>query len=77
MLPFISFEWVSDLGHFVFHGALWYALGIIGMGMTYCIIKAAYDSIKGKGGMPPKGACMDCSTEDLAAVIDYMVSKSQ
>jgi hypothetical protein len=50
MLPFISFEWVSDTVHFVFHGALWYALSVLGMGMTYCVIKAAYDSMKGKSG---------------------------
>ncbi|MBW2565188.1 MAG: hypothetical protein JRE29_14455 [Deltaproteobacteria bacterium] len=47
MLPFISFEWVWDI---VFHGGLWYALNIIGIGMTYCIIKAAWDTYKGKGG---------------------------
>ena len=47
MLPFISFEWVSDTVHFVFHGALWYALSVLGMGMTYCLIKAAYDTVKG------------------------------
>lgn len=34
-------------------------------------------AINGKNAMPPKGACMDCSDEDLAAVIDYMTSKSQ
>jgi len=33
--------------HVVFHGALWYALTIIGLGMTYCIVKAAIDSAKG------------------------------
>ncbi len=33
--------------HCVFHGALWYALTIIGMGMTYCIVKAAIDTAKG------------------------------
>jgi hypothetical protein len=33
----------------VFHGGLWYALTILGLGMTYCIIKAALDSAKGKG----------------------------
>jgi hypothetical protein len=33
----------------VFHGGLWYALTIIGLGMTYCVIKAAVDSSKGKG----------------------------
>jgi len=25
-------------------------LSILGMGLTYCIIKAAYDTAKGKGG---------------------------
>jgi len=48
MLPF-SFEWIWDMGHMVFHGALWYVLSVIGMGMTYCIIKAVYDTVKGKG----------------------------
>ena len=27
--------------------------------------------------MPPRGMCFDCSDEDLAAAIDYMVEKSQ
>ena len=49
MLPYISFEWVWDADHIVFHGGLWYALNIIGIGMTYCIIKAAWDTYKGKG----------------------------
>jgi len=49
MLPF-SFEWIWDPSHLVFHGGLWFALTIIGMGMTYSIIKAVYDIIKGKGG---------------------------
>jgi hypothetical protein len=40
MFPF-SFEWIWDAGHMVFHGGLWYALTILGLGMTYCIIKAA------------------------------------
>lgn len=31
----------------------------------------------GKGAMPPKGACMDCSADDLAAAVEYMVSSSQ
>jgi hypothetical protein len=48
MLP-INFEWIWDLGHMVFHGGLWYALSIIGAGVTYCIIKAAIDTSKGKG----------------------------
>ncbi len=33
--------------------------------------------IKGKGAMPPKGTCMDCSDEDLKAVVEYMVDKSK
>ena len=49
MFPF-SFEWVWDMGHLVFHGGLWYALSIIGMGMTYCIIKTFIDLSKGDEG---------------------------
>ena len=44
MLPFISFEWVWDLGHLVFHGGLWFALNVIGLAMTYCVLKTVYDS---------------------------------
>jgi hypothetical protein len=50
MFPF-NFEWVWDIGHLLFHGALWYALTIIGLGMTYCLIKAAVDTSKGKDGI--------------------------
>ena len=49
MFPF-SFEWVWDMSHYVFMGGLWYALTIIGLGMTYCILKSAYDTFKGNGG---------------------------
>ncbi len=48
MFPF-NFEWIWDAGHSVFMGGLWYALTILGLGLTYCIIKAAYDSYKGQG----------------------------
>jgi hypothetical protein len=47
MFPF-SFEWIWDAGHIVFHGGLWYALNIIGLGMTYCVIKAVIDTIQRK-----------------------------
>lgn len=43
MFPF-SFEWVWDMGHMVFHGGLWYALSILGLGMTYCVIKSVLDT---------------------------------
>ncbi len=42
MFPF-SFAWVWDGGHLVFMGGLWYALGIIGMGMTFCVVKSIFD----------------------------------
>jgi hypothetical protein len=48
MLPF-SFEWVWDSSHLIFHGWLWFALNVVGIGMTFCIIKAIYDTVKGKG----------------------------
>ena len=47
MFPF-NFEWIWDGSHIVFMGGLWYALNIIGMAMTYCIIKAIYDTYKAK-----------------------------
>ena len=44
MFPFI-FEWVWDIGHLLFFGGLWYAVGILGAGMAYCIAKATYDTV--------------------------------
>ncbi len=49
MFPF-SFEWMWDMSHMVFMGGLWYALTIIGLGMTYCLIKTAIDTQKGGAG---------------------------
>lgn len=46
MFPF-SFEWLWDMSHMVFMGGLWFALSVIGLGMGYCILKAAIDTIKG------------------------------
>jgi cytochrome c5 len=34
-------------------------------------------SIKGKNAMPPKGACMACTDDELKAAIEYMISQSQ
>ncbi len=34
-------------------------------------------AINGINAMPAKGLCMDCSDEDIEAVVDLMVSKSQ
>ena len=34
-------------------------------------------AIKGKGAMPPKGACAACTDDDLKAAIEYIVSQSQ
>jgi len=33
--------------------------------------------IDGKGAMPPRGTCGDCSDDDLRAAIEYMISKVQ
>ena len=32
-------------------------------------------AISGFNAMPPKGGCMDCSDEDIKAIVDYMVSQ--
>jgi len=34
-------------------------------------------AIKGKGAMPPKGGCMDCSDAQLKAAIQYMVDAAK
>ena len=49
MFPF-NFEWMWDMSHIVFMGGLWYALGILGAGMTFCIIKAILATKQGGGG---------------------------
>ncbi len=49
MLPTI-FEWMWDPSHLVFMGGLWYALNILGIGMTYCIIKSVVDCTKENDG---------------------------
>ncbi len=49
MFPFI-FEWIWDMGHMVFFGGLWYALSILGLGMTYCVVKSIMDTAKGSAG---------------------------
>ena len=38
------------MGHLVFHGGLWYALNILGIGVTYCVVKSIIDMSKGEGG---------------------------
>ena len=48
MFPF-CFEWAWEIGHYVFFGGMWYAVGIIGAGLTYCIAKAAIDTMQAKG----------------------------
>ncbi len=48
MFPF-NFEWVWDMAHVIFFGGFWYAISILGAGLTYCILKAAYDTFKGGG----------------------------
>ena len=73
MFPF-SFEWIWDMSHMVFHGGLWYALSIIGMGVTYCIIKAVYDTMKAGDGhgrprapLDPRPAWSKCLAPPCAA----------
>jgi hypothetical protein len=72
MFPF-SFEWIWDAGHIVFHGGLWYALNIIGIGMTYCVIKAVIDRPKARGPRPPlKAASFARKTVSLKRFSPYL-----
>ncbi len=45
MFP-INFEWIWDAGHLLFMGGLWFALSVMGLGLTYCIIKAFLTCLK-------------------------------
>lgn len=41
-------------------------------------VDALYASaLNGVRAMPPKGMCMDCSDDDIKAVVDYMVENSK
>jgi hypothetical protein len=42
VFPF-SFEWIWDAGHVIFHGILWCVLITIGLGVTYCVLRALLD----------------------------------
>ena len=33
------------------------------------------NAITGKGAMPPKGMCMDCSDEEIKAAVEYIVAQ--
>jgi len=43
--------------------------------MTVGIDALLQSAIKGKGAMPPKGTCMQCSDEELRKVIESMLPK--
>ena len=32
-------------------------------------------AISGKGAMPPKGMCMDCSDDEIKAAVEYMIAQ--
>ena len=40
-----------------------------------CMAKLMQHVTQGFKAMPPRGLCMDCSTEDYQAIIELMVSK--
>ncbi|AZE58494.1 Cytochrome c5 [Pseudomonas synxantha] len=40
-----------------------------------CVVTFLPRMTQGFKAMPPRGLCMDCSTEDYQAVIELMVSK--
>lgn len=44
MLP-ISFEWVWDTSHLVFFGCFWFAISVLGAGLTFCIGKTIWDTM--------------------------------
>ena len=45
----------------------------VAQGMDSMLVTA----VNGRGAMPPRGTCMDCSDDDLKAAIAYMVSQAE
>ena len=39
--------------------------------------KLTLSAIAGKGGMPPKGACMDCSDNEIKLTVQYMIDSTK
>jgi cytochrome c5 len=38
--------------------------------------EALFNSVQnGKNAMPPKGTCMDCSTDELRKAVEYIISR--
>ncbi len=72
MLPF-CFEWAWDIGHAIFFGGFWYAVSILGAGMTYVILKAAYDTVNDSGEHHQvNGFKIYCILLELSAYQDYI-----
>lgn len=44
MFPFL-YEWSWDLGHYLFMGAAGFAVSVVGLGLTYCIVKSIVDTM--------------------------------
>jgi len=45
--------------------------------ITQGMDKLIEHAIKGYNAMPPKGGCIKCTDEDIAAAVKYMVNKSK
>jgi len=43
--------------------------------LEYGIEDVYYNTIDGLGGMPPRGTCMNCSDDQLKAVVDFMLGR--
>ncbi len=47
--------------------------GRVGLGLDALVQSVT----NGKGAMPPRGTCTDCSDDDLRAAVEYMLTKVQ
>ncbi len=44
MFPF-AYEWTWYLGQYLFMGAAGFAVSVVGLGLTYCIVKSIIDTM--------------------------------
>jgi len=54
MFPF-AFEWIDDMSHYVFMGALYIVLFMLFVILNYCGIRATLDWLCKKGGEHHEG----------------------
>ena len=44
--------------------------------LDYGVEELYLNTVEGMGEMPPRGACADCSDEEIEAIVDFMLQQN-